>query len=34
LTLLAILLTLALQALPGYFTARLGNLFVTRPFFF
>lgn len=34
LTLVAVLLTLAAQALPGYFTARLGNLFVTRPFLF
>ncbi|KPL83734.1 hypothetical protein SE15_00195 [Thermanaerothrix daxensis] len=34
LTLLAVILTLGLQALPGYFSARLSNLFVTRPFFF
>lgn len=34
LTLLVVLIMLGLQALPGYFTARLSNLMVTRPFLF
>lgn len=34
LTLMVVLVMLGLQALPGYFTAHLSNLMVTRPFLF